>query len=499
MPLSGKSLFEVTVTDIIIKKKNEVYVTVKAEPHINQELSDLFTFDVPGAKFMPQYRSKYWDGKIRLYSPATGEIYGGLVDKIVSWAKKSEYSLEFENNQFYGAPFEENEIISREGVKQYMTRISKHKPRNYQIDAVYDALRYNRKLLISPTASGKSLMIYSVVRYYAEKNKKILLVSNYVFSEQMFKDFQDYGWDAENYCHRIYAGKEKTNENPVTITTWQSIYKLKRPFFKDFEVVIGDEAHLFKSKSLISIMTKMDAAKYRFGFTGTLDGTQTHKWVLEGLFGPSYKVTQTRELIDKGHLSKLQIHILILKHKPQKFEVYEEELQHIITHQKRNNFIKNLVLDLKGNTLVLFSRVETHGQPLYELINNSIKNDRKVFYVHGGVDAEERERIREITETEKNAIIVASYGTFSTGINIKNLHNVIFASPSKSRIRNLQSIGRVLRKGDSKTQAVLYDIADDITHLSRRNYTLNHLIERIKIYNEEKFNYEIVQIDLGEK
>ena len=488
------------MTDIIIKKKNEVYVTVKAEPHINQELSDLFTFDVPGAKFMPQYRSKYWDGKIRLYSPATGQIYGGLVDKIVSWAKKSEYSLEFENNQFYGAPFEENEIISREGVKDYMTRISKHKPRNYQIDAVYDALRYNRKLLISPTASGKSLMIYAVVRYYAEKNKKILLVvPTTSLVEQMFKDFQDYGWDAENYCHRIYAGKEKTNENPVTITTWQSIYKLKRPFFKDFEVVIGDEAHLFKSKSLISIMTKMDAAKYRFGFTGTLDGTQTHKWVLEGLFGPSYKVTQTKELIDKGHLSKLQIHILILKHKPRKFEVYEEELQHIITHQKRNNFIKNLVLDLKGNTLVLFSRVETHGQPLYELINNSIQNDRKVFYVHGGVDAEERERIREITETEKNAIIVASYGTFSTGINIKNLHNVIFASPSKSRIRNLQSIGRVLRKGDSKTQAVLYDIADDITHLSRRNYTLNHLIERIKIYNEEKFNYEIVQIDLGEK
>ena len=500
MPLSGKSLFEVTVTDIIIKKKNEVYVTVKAEPHINQELSDLFTFDVPGAKFMPQYRSKYWDGKIRLYSPATGEIYGGLVDKIVNWARKSEYSLEFENNQFYGAPFEENEIISREGVKDYMIRISKYKPRKYQIDAVYDALRYNRKLLISPTASGKSLMIYAVVRYYAEKNKKILLVvPTTSLVEQMFKDFQDYGWDAENYCHRIYAGKEKTNENPVTITTWQSIYKLKRPFFKDFEVVIGDEAHLFKSKSLISIMTKMDAAKYRFGFTGTLDGTQTHKWVLEGLFGPSYKVTQTRELIDKGHLSKLQIHILILKHKPRKFEVYEEELQHIITHQKRNNFIKNLVLDLKGNTLVLFSRVETHGQPLYELINNSIQNDRKVFYVHGGVDAEERERIREITETEKNAIIVASYGTFSTGINIKNLHNVIFASPSKSRIRNLQSIGRVLRKGDSKTQAVLYDIADDITHLSRRNYTLNHLIERIKIYNEEKFNYEIVQIDLGEK
>ena len=485
------------MTDIIIKKKNEVYITVKAEPAICQELSDLFTFDVPGAKFMPQYRNKYWDGKIRLFSPATGEVYVGLVDKIASWAKKSEYSLEFEDNEFYGSPFEENEMISREGVREYMTKISKYKPRDYQIDAVYDALRYNRKLLISPTASGKSLMIYSVVRYFAEKNKKVLLVvPTTSLVEQMYKDFKDYGWNAKRYCHRIYSGREKTNENPVTITTWQSIYKLKKPFFQDFEVAIGDEAHLFKSKSLVSIMTKMNDAKYRYGFTGTLDGSQTHKWVLEGLFGPSYKVTQTKELIDKGHLSKLQIRVLILKHNDQKFETYEDELQYIIGHPKRNRFIRNLALDLKGNTLVLFSRVVTHGQILFDSINNSVHNGRKVFYVHGGIEAQEREEVRTITENESNAIIVASYGTFSTGINIKNLHNVIFASPSKSRIRNLQSIGRVLRKGDKKSKAVLYDIADDISFKSRKNYTLNHLVERIKIYNEEKFNYEIIQINL---
>ena len=499
MRLSGKNSLEDTVTDITIRKKNEVYVTVKTEPHISQELSDLFTFDVPGAKFMPQYRSKYWDGKIRLFSPATGEVYVGLVDKIVNWARKSEYSLEFEDNKHYGTPFEENAIISREGVKEYMTRISKHKPRNYQVDAVYDALKYNRKLLVSPTASGKSLMIYAVVRYFVETKKKVLLVvPTTSLVEQMFKDFEDYGWNAEDYCHRIYSGKEKTNEFPVTITTWQSIYKLKRPFFKDFDVAIGDEAHLFKSKSLVSIMTKMDSAKYRYGFTGTLDGSQTHKWVLEGLFGPSYKVTQTKELIDKGHLSKLQIRVLLMKHDAQKFDTYEDELQYIIGHPKRNNFIKNLALDLKGNSLILFSRVATHGEILYESINSSVKGSRKVFYVHGGVEAEERERIREITENENNAIIVASYGTFSTGINIKRLHNVIFASPSKSRVRNLQSIGRVLRKGDGKLKAVLYDIADDITYQHRKNYTLNHLIERIKIYNEEKFNYEIIQVSLIE-
>ncbi len=212
--------------------------------------------------------------------------------------------------------------------------------------------------------------------------------------------------------------------------------------------------------------------------------------------GLSYKVTKTSELMEQGHLSTLDIRCIVLKHKPQKFETYEDEVQFIITHQKRNNFIKNLALDLKGNTLVLFSRVESHGQPLFNLINSSATGNRKVFFVHGGVSTDEREQVRAITETESNAIIVASYGVFSTGVNIKNLHNVIFSSPSKSRIRNLQSIGRVLRKGNNKTKAVLYDIADDCTYNSRKNYTLNHFIERIKIYNEENFNYEIITVNL---
>jgi len=312
----------------------------------------------------------------------------------------------------------------------------------------------------------------------------------------MYKDFEEYGWDVKNHCHRIYSGREVTNSNEVTITTWQSVFRMEKSFFKDYDVIIGDEAHLFKSKSLVNIMTKLEHAKYRFGFTGTLDGTQTHKWVLEGLFGPSYKVTKTEELMKQGHLSQLDIQCLVLKHPAKKFETYEDEIQYLITHDQRNKFITNLALDLKGNTLILYSRVETHGAILYEKINNITNTDRKVFFVHGGVDAEQRESIREITENERNAIIVASYGTFSTGINIKRLHNVIFASPSKSRVRNLQSIGRVLRKGKDKVKATLYDIGDDCTYNSRKNYTLNHLIERIKIYNEENFNYEIITIQI---
>ena len=485
--------------DLTISKKNEVFLKIDSkEPHIFCELSDIFTFEVPGAKFMPQYRNKYWDGKIRLFNQANGEIYVGLLDKIISFCKQSDYQYEFVHSDFYGTPFEENGFISLEGVKDYMNKITRYEPRAYQVQGVFDALKYNRKLLISPTASGKSLMIYTITRYMVDKGHSVLLVvPTTSLVEQMYKDFIDYGWNSDENCHRIYAGKEKNTDKPVTITTWQSIYKLEHSFFKKYGCVIGDEAHLFKSKSLIRIMTKLHDAKYRFGFTGTLDGTQTHKWVLEGLFGPAYKIVRTDELIEKGHLAKLNIKILLLKHDPQRFDTYEDEVQFIIQNERRNNFIKKLTLDLKGNTLLLYSRVESHGEVLFNLINSD--TNRKVFFVHGGVAAEEREEIRKITEEESDAIIVASYGTFSTGINIKKLHNVIFASPSKSRVRNLQSIGRVLRKGKNKTKATLYDIADDTTYKSQKNYTLNHLIERVKIYNEENFNYEIVPIKMKNK
>jgi superfamily II DNA or RNA helicase len=486
------------MSHLVISKKNEVYLYVEAEIHVYYELADQFTFDVPGASFSPAYKKKFWDGKIRLFNIQNGQIYVGLLDKIVQFCKDHGYTYEFKDNKHYGTPFEVNPTISKEGVKDYMNAISRHKPRDYQIEGVYDALRHNRRLLISPTASGKSLMIYSIVRYFVEQRRNTLIVvPTTSLVEQMYKDFSDYGWDVGSFCHKIYAGKERETEAQVIITTWQSIYKLPRKYFDRFNVVVGDEAHQFKSKSLISIMTKLNDAKYRFGFTGTLDGTQTHKWVLEGLFGPSYKIIKTDELMKKGHLAKLDINVLLLKHPPQKFEVFEDEVKYIIGHERRNNFIKNLALDLKGNTLILYARVEGHGEPLYELINNNntIEN-RNVFFIHGGVDTQDREKVREITEQENNAIIVASYGTFSTGINIKNLHNVIFASPSKSRIRNLQSIGRVLRKGNKKTKATLYDIADDISYKSRKNYTLNHLIERIKVYNEENFNYDIVNIPL---
>lgn len=483
---------------IVIRKKNEVFLQIQSEPHVHRELSDYFSFEVPEAKFLkrnPKYR--YWDGTIHLYSPATGELYGGLLPHLKVWCGERQYQLQYEHNDWYGEVEETNGLVSPAGVKIYMDKICKYQPRDYQYLTVYKALKYNRGLFLSPTGSGKSLMIYSIVRYYVATNKKILLiVPTTSLVEQMLKDFKDYGWDADEYCHTIYSGKDKNTDKPVIISTWQSIYKFPKRYFDDVDCVIGDEAHLFKSKSLTGIMTKLHNAKYRFGFTGTLDGSKTHKWVLEGLFGPCEKVTKTDDLIKKGHLSNFRIKILVCKHEYQYFEDYHSEMEYIINHNKRNNLIKNLVSDIDGNTLVLFNYVEKHGMPLFELINNSVGKDRKVFFVHGSTDVEDREEVRFITEQENNAVIIASYGTFSTGINIKKLHNIIFASPSKSRVRNLQSIGRVLRKGEGKDIATLYDIADDISSKSKQNYTLNHLVERIKIYDEENFKYETIKVDL---
>ena len=319
--------------------------------------------------------------------------------------------------------------------------------RDYQKKAFTYAVRKNRCLLLSPTASGKSLIVYLLVRFnlLRLKDKKILIiVPTTSLVEQLYKDFKDYGWDNEKNIHRIYEGHSKDTDKKVIISTWQSIYNLPKTWFKQFGMIVGDEAHLFKAVSLTKICTKLVQCPYKIGCTGTLDDSKTHKLVLEGLFGAVNKVVSTTELQDKDQLAKLKIFCLVLQYSKQqrdflKNKSYQEEINFLVSNEKRNKYIKNLATNLHGNTLCLFQYVEKHGKLLYQLIKEKA-GDRPIFYIHGGVEANEREQVRAITEKSDNAIIVASYGTFSTGINIRNLHNIVFSSPSKSRIRNLQSI-----------------------------------------------------------
>ena len=485
------------MSDVILHKLNEAYIKVECEKSISQELSSYFSFRVPGYQFVPAYKNKLWDGFIRLYDLRTNQIYHGLVPYIEKFCAERNYTSEINSEISVTESFS---LV--EAVDFVRTLDLPHEIRDYQLNAFVQAVRNRRILLLSPTASGKSLILYVILRWLQESDYKrgLLIVPTTSLVEQMYTDFESYGYDSEEYCHRQYSGKEKHTNKLLTITTWQSIYKNDADYFEQFDFVMGDEAHQFKAKSLTTILSGCTNAKYRIGTTGTLDGTQTHRLVLEGLFGPVYKATTTSELIDKGQLASFKIKCLILKHneavcKQARDWDYNTEIDYIVQNPARNEFIRNLALSLNGNTLILFQFVEKHGKDLYTIIKDSVK-DRHVFFVFGGTDVEIRESVRAITEKERDAIIVASYGTFSTGVNIRNLHNIIFASPSKSRIRNLQSIGRGLRKGDNKEEAVLFDIADDFRIGKFVNYTLKHFIERVKIYDDEKFNYKFYNIEL---
>ncbi len=480
--------------EISVSKFNEVYIRIKCEPAISKELSEFFTFEVPNAKFMPSVRNRLWDGKIRLFSPGTGKIYYGLLP----------YVKEFLSEQGYDS-IQYDLSLSKRNLDKSITRKfvrslqkGKFKARDYQIDAIHNILESDRGLILSPTGSGKSFIIYALTRYYIEKldyGKILIVVPTTGLVEQMYSDFADYGWFPDEHCHKLYAGSDKNTSKEVVISTWQSIYKLDKKYFSQFGAVFIDECHLAKAKSLTGIMTKLHDCKYRIGTTGTLDGSEIHQLVLEGLFAKHHQVTTTAKLVKEKHLSNLHIKCLVLRHTKNNRHrrTYQEEMDYLATSPSRNNFICRLAKPLEGNTLILAQYIK-QLQTLTLILQED--KTRSIFFVYGKTDTTEREDIRAIVEKEENAIIVASYGVFSMGVNIKRLHNIIFASPYKSQIKVLQSIGRGLRLTEDKTECNLFDISDDMSYNNRSNYTLKHLEERVKIYSTQEFDYDIIPVKL---
>ena len=464
-----------------VEKVNECFMQVHCDDGLARDLFDFFSFSVPNAKFMPSVKNRYWDGKVRLFSIKTKRIYIGLLPYVDEFCRERGYNFDGiadvlgqKNNERLGpetTPWLEDIGLTFE-------------PRDYQIEAFNTAIKYGRQLLLSPTASGKSLIIYLLARYYDKKT--VIIVPTTSLVEQMTKDFIEYGYK-EPIC-KIYHGQE-VFDAPITVTTWQSFSKAPKEVLESFDMVIGDEAHLFKAQTLKGILEKMKNTAIRIGTTGTLDGSEVHRLQLEGLFGPVKKVISSAELIEEGTIADIKIDCLVLKHPKQQKMKYQDEMDYLVSCEERNKFIVNLVRNLKGNTLVLFQYVEKHGVVLHGMLDGLVDN---LHYVYGGTDTSDREEIRGIVEKAKNDVILASYGTFSTGINIKRIDNIVFASPSKSRIRNLQSIGRGLRKAEGKESMRLFDIADD---LQCDNYTLEHLKERINIYSEENFPFELKQFD----
>lgn len=502
------------MTKIYIDKLNEATLRVTSDDiGIEQELSEHFSFFVPGYKFMPMYRNKIWDGKARLYDFYRKKIAYGLYDYIKSFAKANEYEVvDVAEIQ------PKTETVSREALTEFIKNLKMHSRgepielRDYQFEAIYNAINRKKVLTIAPTSAGKSAIIYVVIRYLTQFDHKVaLVVPTTSLVSQMFSDFEDYSsankWDVDEHCHQFMGGKEKRFDKPVLISTWQSIHALAKnkthdieAFYKTWTVYIGDEAHKFASASLQKISERLVNAEYRIGTTGTVQDDKSTKLSLEGCFGPAYRVITTKQLMDNKQVVQLKIKCLMLSY-PQEIRKlmnkadYQSELDYVVSHPYRNKFIAKLAATREGNTLVLFNFVDKHGKPLYEKIK-ALAKGRKVFYVSGEVSADEREAIRHEVDKYDDAIIVASLATFSTGINIPSIEHIIFAHPTKSKIRNLQSIGRGLRLRKGKTHCTLYDIADDMSHKGKPNHVLGHFNLRLETYSEEQFEFDLKSFEV---
>lgn len=477
---------------ISINPYNEVYVKVLCDEGIAQELKSYFSFRTPNYKYHPKYKAGVWDGFIYLFNSRSRLIYKGLIYKILEFAKSRDYKAIIDDS------LKDVKKVPRENIESFIDSLETGlTPRYYQVDTVHHAAQIPRAVFLSATSSGKSFSIYSLYRYINKKT--LLIVPTLTLLKQMFSDFKDYKYDAENNVHLLFSGQDKTSEKSLVISTYQSAEKLPKEWFNQFDCVIVDEVHHAKAKTFKYIMESLVNCKYRYGFTGTLDGELTHKLVIEGLFGPVIDIINTSDMQEQGFASALDIIIFKLGYSEEhrklvKGYTYQKEKNFVLANIRRKKFINKLADSLDGVTLVLFQEVEKYGKLLFDDLKG--KSRHEMFLVTGAVSGDEREEIRKLVMSNENALIYASYGAFSTGSNVPNISNIILATPTKARIKLLQSIGRGLRLHDSKDKCTVFDIADDIGWKKKHNYGMKHLRERMKIYISEGFNYKIKNLEL---
>ena len=498
--------------EIVLEKVNEVFIrTSKITLEQQLELSEAFSCKIKDWWFNPKVKAGTWDGSIRYYNRNTCEFPTGLLPYFINWCKQFNYNYKFD--------FDVNDLkcdISDEEIDKIYQKVFKNsfKLREYQNLAIRKALRSKRGIIEHPTASGKSSLIYTLIRFALfTKDKKILLIVPSInLVEQMFNDFIDYGWDtAESYVSLIYGtSKKKDLDKPIIVSTWQSIYKKDISFFEDFGMVICDEVHGTKAISYKSILEKCINAEYRIGLTGSLQDKEDKNdkadhLTIVGYMGPVIARESTRDLIDKGFLSDIKIVNLLLKYEEKyinltKFESYnyQQEIEIIQEHKKRNKVLDFIInnADKSHNILILCHEIDDHLKIVEEYLRQT-QEGWKINIIHGKINANKRELIRHDMIDNGGNILLASYGTLSTGVNIPRLHQVVFFSSYKSKIKILQSIGRGLRKHNSKDKLILWDITDDMTYktyntgreILHQNYVYKHWLQRLKYYKQQGFKF----------
>lgn len=490
---------------IKLYKQDEVYIQVDCNNEQAHELHEYLSCYAPNFQFHPKFRNKLWNGKISFFNGIDYKFPIGLLQQFIKFTERYNYDYEimFDIDELYNEIDEEN----IDSLIEMLFKNQKIKPREYQKEALTKAIVRKRGVIEAATGSGKSLVIYCLIKalqlLYVDQpiNKILLIVPNVSLVEQMFSDFKDYGWsECKKYINILYSGKNIDKSKSILISTWQSVYKRHKSFFDDFNAIIIDECHLSSSVSINKIMKKCTNAQYRLGFTGTLPTRKADCFNIYGYLGPKIFSVKSKYLIEKGVLSNISIVNLILqypqheriKHKKCKFH---KEVDFINNYNKRNkvfNYIFDKVAE-NENVLILCQKID-HLKKIKEYLDNNIDKKYNVKIIFHNVSALEREKIRKDVENNGNVVLIGTYATMGTGINIKRLHHVVFASSYKSKIKILQSIGRGLRRHKTKDQIVIWDVVDDLTIKNKngkftKNYMIKHFMKRINYYKDQEFNY----------
>lgn len=501
--------------DIVITKLNHTFMKVQCrETYMEIELQDRFSFEAMNAKHDPRVRNGQWDGIKRMYNRRYKRMHVGLIEDLLKWCVKQEYS-------FYVDPqLVPGDQISREEVKDIIEQViqphDEGKPlsiRDHQLDGVMHMLNSGRSLVQSSTSSGKSLIIYCAMRIYQlmdefEGKTMFLIVPSKGLVEQMYNDFDNYSnkgnstkWNAATHVQRIHQDYSKFVNKQIVVTTWQSLNDMPGWLLQEAGAIFVDEVHKASANVLTKMLESATGCGVRHGLTGTFHDMKAHVMGVKALFGRLKVVMTARELIDKGWGTEPLVQLVFLHYSDAERAGYTEwtkgkkgttkyqsELEYLYQNPNRFEFVQNLAQTTKGNTLVLFDRVEIFGKPLYE---DALKRGEDAYLITGEVGAEERESIRTMLEDKDGAVVYASVATMSTGVSIKNLHNVINASSTKSKITILQTIGRLMRKHPSKDYAYIFDLVDDLKHDGKTNITYKHVEERLSHYVKEKFKVKV--------
>ena len=500
------------MTTLFVKKVDESTLRYDSdEEGLLYELNDYFSFLTPNYKYDRRFQNHLWDGMIHLCPPKRKTTMFGLYHRIEQFCHERGY--EFVDQTEPSKIIRGSNPDEVEGLVETLNL--PFTPRSYQMDAVKFAVENNRGILVSPTGSGKSLILYILLRWHYAKGRKIcLIVPSTSLVEQMISDFAEYSEDDPSFNAReiikpLYSGTGTDPfEEQVVVSTWQSLMHYDKELMESWDVVLNDEVHGAQSKVVSDIIGKAKNAPYKIGTTGSLSGKDMHEFILTGLFGKIYQVTTTKDLQDEGTLSKMRIFMITLKHnkdavksfyntiynETHKKPSYAEEVEYLCDDSRRQKFVRNLACACKGVTMVLFNR-KKQGIDLFNMIKEKVGDTRAVFHIDGEVDAETREKIRQEILEKNDAILIFSVGTSATGINIPSIANVILC-PSKSRIRNLQSIGRGLRLSKGKDVATIFDIVDDFSSYRRiKSYSVKHGMERYSLYQEQGFDIAFKTID----